>query len=61
MKIKKCSNCYHKINVQERVNINDYTTLNSNTILIYCPICGNSEVIKIDDLSEMVKEVSKAK
>lgn len=43
----KCSKCQSKINISECIENKDVEYLNENEGLIYCPVCGNEELIKL--------------
>lgn len=43
----KCSGCKSLIDIDEKLELQDYDKISENTIVIYCDKCGNEELIKL--------------
>nr|DAH73543.1 MAG TPA: DNA-directed RNA polymerase [Caudoviricetes sp.] len=48
MREVKCKRCEHKIRIEDKIKLNDYTKITENSIEIYCDFCGNIELVKLD-------------
>lgn len=46
-KIIKCSQCGNKIDIDERIELEDFDRINENQISVFCEICDNYEIVKL--------------